>query len=233
VLESHERRRSYFGGCSSLLSQPVACSVFRGSGPSQSKHWGLRCPLPSGGSARNKSAPQLGQVGRLAWPMGRILPPVPTFVKPNQARINLGLWKCSRFERNGPSVRGNAEARSEGVCPGYRHNSIIPGSAYLSRFEPVGSKLDSPDQSGNGLHGRELWKRVDQHKTRPRTRLLYLASAVPTLGHFLAASRPGTGLHPCAQIVMLTCFTYSARASFATPLPHRYAVGRIPRLSDR
>jgi hypothetical protein len=103
-------RRLYFGGCSSLLSQPVACSVFRGSGPSQSKHWGLRCPLPSGGSARNKSAPQLGQVGRLAWPMGRILPPVPTFVKPNQARINLGLWKCSRFERNGPSVGGTLNA---------------------------------------------------------------------------------------------------------------------------
>ena len=27
------------GGCSSLLSQPVALSVFSGSGPSQSKHW--------------------------------------------------------------------------------------------------------------------------------------------------------------------------------------------------
>src|SRR5580693_6420444 len=54
----------YFGGCSSLLSQPIAFSVFRGSGPSQSKHWNLRCPLPSGGSARIKYAPQLGQVGR-------------------------------------------------------------------------------------------------------------------------------------------------------------------------
>ena len=43
----------------------------------------------------------------MAWPMARILPPVPTSVKRNQARINLGvscLWKCSRFERNGPSA---------------------------------------------------------------------------------------------------------------------------------
>ena len=122
--------------------------------------------MPPGGSARNKSAPQLGQVGRLAWPIARILPPVPTFVKPNQARRNLGLWKCSRFERNGPQRRGNAEARSEGVCPGYRHNSIIPRSAYRSRFELVGSKLNSPDQSGNGLHDRELRKRVAV-STRP------------------------------------------------------------------
>jgi hypothetical protein len=46
-----------------------------------------------------------------------------------------------------------------------------------------------------------------------------LSGPLPTLGHFLAASRPGTGLHPCAQIVMLTCFTYWARVSSATPLP--------------
>ena len=137
----------YFGGCasdyipkpSSLLSQPVVVSVFRGSGPSQSKHCNLRGPLPSGGSARIKSAPQLGQVGRLAWPMGRILPPVPTSVNWNQARINLGvscLWKCSRFERNGPSVVGTLRAGRK-VCPGYRHVSIIPISANRSRFEPA------------------------------------------------------------------------------------------------
>ena len=58
--------RLYFGGCSSLLSQANTLSVFRGSGWPQSKHWNVRCPLPSGGSAKIKYAPQLGQVGRLA-----------------------------------------------------------------------------------------------------------------------------------------------------------------------
>src|SRR5712672_3243866 len=59
---------NYFGGCSSPFNQPVALSVFRGSGPSQSKHWNVRGPLP-GGSARIEKAPQPGQVGRSAWPM--------------------------------------------------------------------------------------------------------------------------------------------------------------------
>jgi hypothetical protein len=40
----------YFGGCSSLLSQPFTCSIFGGSGRSQSKHGNVRCPLPPGGS---------------------------------------------------------------------------------------------------------------------------------------------------------------------------------------
>jgi hypothetical protein len=62
-------RRPYFGGCSSLVSQRAALSVFSGSGPSQSKHWNVRGPLPPGGSARIKLAPQVGQVGLLAWPM--------------------------------------------------------------------------------------------------------------------------------------------------------------------
>jgi hypothetical protein len=35
----------------------------------QSKHWNVRKPLPPGGSARIKKAPQRGQVGRLAWPI--------------------------------------------------------------------------------------------------------------------------------------------------------------------
>jgi len=62
-------RRPYFGGCSSLFNQPVTLSVFSGSGPSQSKHWNVRCPLPPGGSARIKKPPQRGQVGRSACPM--------------------------------------------------------------------------------------------------------------------------------------------------------------------
>jgi hypothetical protein len=48
------RRRPYFGGCSSLLSQPVVVSLLRGAGRSQSRHWSLRGPLPPGGSARIK-----------------------------------------------------------------------------------------------------------------------------------------------------------------------------------
>jgi len=59
----------YFGGCSSPFNQPVAHSVFSGSGPSQSRHWNVRCPLPLGGSARIKNSPQWGQVGRLACPI--------------------------------------------------------------------------------------------------------------------------------------------------------------------
>ena len=62
-------RRPYFGGSNSPFNQPVALSVFNGSGRSQSKHWNVRGPSPPGGSARIKKAPQLGQVGRLAWPM--------------------------------------------------------------------------------------------------------------------------------------------------------------------
>jgi hypothetical protein len=63
-------RASYCGGRSSLESQRSASSDFRGSGRSQSRHWNVRRPLPPGGSARIKNAPQPGQVGRLAWPMG-------------------------------------------------------------------------------------------------------------------------------------------------------------------
>jgi hypothetical protein len=58
-----------FGGCSSPINQPVAFSVFIGSGRSQSKHWNVRCPSPPGGSARIKNAPQCGHVGRSAWPI--------------------------------------------------------------------------------------------------------------------------------------------------------------------
>src|SRR3979490_220211 len=73
------RDQFYFGGCSSPCSQPVALSDLSGSGPSHSKHWNVRCPLPPGGSARIKKAPQWGQVGRSACPMEefvaeRILP---------------------------------------------------------------------------------------------------------------------------------------------------------------
>jgi hypothetical protein len=59
----------YLGGCSSLLNQPATLSVFSGSAPSQSRHWNVRCPLPPGGSARIKKAPQWGQVGRSACPI--------------------------------------------------------------------------------------------------------------------------------------------------------------------
>jgi hypothetical protein len=62
----------YFGGWSSLSSQPFTWPVFRGSGRSQSKHWNVRCPLPPGGSARIKKAPQPGQVGLSAWPIAPI-----------------------------------------------------------------------------------------------------------------------------------------------------------------
>ena len=59
-----EAARLYFGGCSSLLSQPVAASDFSGSGRSQSRHCMVRLPLPPGGNARIKKAPQSGHVGR-------------------------------------------------------------------------------------------------------------------------------------------------------------------------
>ena len=55
-----------FSGCSSPINQPVAFSVFIGSGRSQSKHWNVRCPSPPGGSARIKNAPQCGRTFGLA-----------------------------------------------------------------------------------------------------------------------------------------------------------------------
>ena len=51
---------SLLGGWSSLLSQPVATSEFSGSGRSQSRHCMMRLPLPPGGNARIKNAPQSG-----------------------------------------------------------------------------------------------------------------------------------------------------------------------------
>ena len=63
---------NYFGGRSSLFNQPLACLDLSGPGRSHSKHWYVRCPLPSGGSARINSAPQLGQVDLLASPMHQI-----------------------------------------------------------------------------------------------------------------------------------------------------------------
>jgi hypothetical protein len=56
-------------------SQPDTWSDFKGSGRSQSKHWNVRGPLPPGGSARIRCAPQLGHVSRSAWSMLIILPP--------------------------------------------------------------------------------------------------------------------------------------------------------------
>jgi hypothetical protein len=49
-------RRPYVGGCNSPFNQPVAFSVFSGSGPSHSKHWNVRCRSPPGGSARKAPA---------------------------------------------------------------------------------------------------------------------------------------------------------------------------------
>ena len=57
---------SLLGGWSSLLSQPVATSEFSGSGRSQSRHCMMRLPLPPGGNARIKNAPQSGRFGRSA-----------------------------------------------------------------------------------------------------------------------------------------------------------------------
>jgi hypothetical protein len=82
---------AYFGGCSSPFNQPVAFSVFSGSGPSHSKHWIVCGPLPPGGSARIKKAPQPGQVGRSAWPMIEIYDRQALIVRPvpdtNTAKI--------------------------------------------------------------------------------------------------------------------------------------------------
>ena len=55
---------------SSLFNQPVTLSVFSGSGPLQSKHWNVRCPLPPGGSARIKNVVRPAKHGRsgCTWP---------------------------------------------------------------------------------------------------------------------------------------------------------------------
>lgn len=66
---------AHLGGRSSLFNQPAATSDFSGSGRSQSRHWNVRCPLPPGGSARIKKAPQSGQVGLSDWPIAVIQPP--------------------------------------------------------------------------------------------------------------------------------------------------------------
>jgi hypothetical protein len=85
----HQLRRPYSSSGdlvrpNSPTSQPVAYWSLRGSGRSQSKHRKVRRPLPPGGSARTRYAPQSGQVGRRACPMELIVPPVRNSV--NQKR---------------------------------------------------------------------------------------------------------------------------------------------------
>jgi hypothetical protein len=58
--EAAKVRRLYSGGRNSLLSQPATLSVSRGSGRSQSKHWNVCFPFPSGGSAKTRGAPPIG-----------------------------------------------------------------------------------------------------------------------------------------------------------------------------
>ena len=65
----------YLGGCNSPFSQPIALSVFMGSGLSQTKHCHLRGPSPAGGNAKMRSAPHLGQVSRSACPMALSVAP--------------------------------------------------------------------------------------------------------------------------------------------------------------
>jgi hypothetical protein len=54
--------RGSFGGRSSPISQPIVFSVVSGSGPSQSKHWNVRLPLPRGGSANVSGGLKSGAV---------------------------------------------------------------------------------------------------------------------------------------------------------------------------
>ena len=83
-------RRLYSGGRNSLLSQPMTLSVFMGSGWSQSKHWNVRFPFPSGGSAKTSGAPQSGQVGRLAWPMRYLMRQLLPGARKKQLKFWLG-----------------------------------------------------------------------------------------------------------------------------------------------
>jgi len=117
----------YFGGRNSLLSQPITRSDFRGSGRSQSKHWNVRFPFPSGGSAKTKGAPQPGQIGRSAWPMEQILPPSLASVK-----LDVGfprnLPRPGRIESLGQSHR---LAGLHGPAPTH-HNCPGTGSCFAS-----------------------------------------------------------------------------------------------------
>jgi len=73
---------------SSPESQPITRSLCRGSGRSQSKHWNVRSPFPSGGSAKTSRAPHRGHVGRSASPIPQILPLLRIFVNQNVQRIS-------------------------------------------------------------------------------------------------------------------------------------------------
>lgn len=85
----HRLERPYFGGCNSLLIQPITLSVFRGSNSSQSKHWNLRAPFPSGRERQNQICPALGASRSLSLSHTEILPPLRKTV--NRKRIS-GLW---------------------------------------------------------------------------------------------------------------------------------------------
>jgi len=80
--------RGSFGGRSSPISQPIVFSVVSGSGPSQSKHWNVRLPLPRGGSANVsgglKSVPVLGGLCELG-PICRKPEPKVTVVRAHRS----------------------------------------------------------------------------------------------------------------------------------------------------
>jgi hypothetical protein len=102
-------RRPYFGGCSSLFTQPVAVSDLSGSGPSHSKHWNVRGRREAAlGSRRPRS-----RGGARAYDPRALMP---------------GRWSRRALCQHPKTDRGFAYASAPFPAIGFRFSGMsIPG----------------------------------------------------------------------------------------------------------
>jgi len=90
------------------------------------------------------------------------------FVRPGDSPIKarserVGKPSRGAAKRNGPSAGGTLRPGRKACVRVIGHDSIIPGPANRSRFEPVCSKLDSPAEQNANAHS-------DDKVTNPRGR---------------------------------------------------------------
>jgi hypothetical protein len=127
---------AHSGGRSSLLSQPVTVGVFSGSGRSHSKHWNVRGPLPPGGSARIKKAPQSGQVGSLALPIMAIFRPRLANCLSDSGlgivKLTLNYNRPIRWLRPGWSTAASCQTRKS-LSPCVPHHTLGGIAALVAR----------------------------------------------------------------------------------------------------
>ena len=91
--------------------------------------------MPSGGSAKIRYAPQLGQVGRLAWPIGKILPLVLTETREiaPYAWVHPDEERSTALQHEGGAFSSAANYRKQRL---WNKSSICQLNALLKGWEP-------------------------------------------------------------------------------------------------